>query len=158
MLSLEHWVDHLLRSADPRWREHTFFPFVAFNLIQKQRIWKSCNRLLKAKSVEAITAAPLLVTPKQIDAALKDLQEAEYTKGCHSFNDIEDVEVRTVFKQLFKNMHTVTRQLDLTDTAKLNHRKMLYSKQIFYGLPDLWITINPRHPCSADMFTSLECS
>jgi hypothetical protein len=142
-LSVEDWVDHLMRSADPRWREHSLFPYVVFNMIQKDRVWKSCRRVLKTRNVDSLTCCTEYLTPAAIEQAVRDLEYGERRNGYHSFDDIQDSNIRSIFKQLFKEINTITRDMELTDTAKLRQRKMLYSKQIYYGLPDLWVTINP---------------
>src|ERR1700730_11732225 len=88
-LPLAEWVRHLLLSADPRWREHSLFPFVAFNLIQKKRIFDSCSRSLSTTSLESVTAASEYLTDDAIRQAVRNLERAERRKGYHTMDDIQ---------------------------------------------------------------------
>jgi hypothetical protein len=128
-LSAEDYVDHLLRSGDPRWREHAQFAYVAFNLLQKKRIFRSCTQQIKAKRVQALTEYLPLLTEDHIQVAINDLRNAEYQRGYHSMDDICDPDV--------------SGKLDLTDHSRLHQRKQVYSRNICLGLPDLFVTINP---------------
>jgi len=142
-LSLEEWADHLLRSADPRWREHAQFAFTVFNLIQKQRVFKSCSYALKTNSVEVLHATLPWLTEENIQRALDDLNNAEFDKGYHTLDDIVDPTLRTMFKEVFKQLTLASGKLELTDLSRKHQRKQIYARQINIGLPDLWLTINP---------------
>lgn len=142
-LSLEEWADHLLRSADPRFREHSQFAFTIFNLIQKQRVFKSCSFALKTNSVEVLHATLPWLTEENIQQALDDLNNAEFDKGYHTLDDIVDPTLRSMFKEVFKQLTLASGRLELTDMSRKHQRKQIYARQINIGLPDLWLTINP---------------
>ncbi len=142
-LTAEDYVDHLLRSADPRWREHAQFAFVAFNLLQKKRIFRSCTQKIKAKRVVPLTEYLPLLEEDHIEAAINDLRTAEFHRGFHSMEDISNPDARELFTKLFSQLRLVSGQLDLTDHSRLHQRKLLYSRNINMGLPDLFLTVNP---------------
>jgi hypothetical protein len=142
-LSIEDWADHLLRSADPRWREHAQFAFTIFNMIQKQRVFKSCNYYLKTTSVEVLHATLPFLNDDNIKQAIDDLNAAEFERGYHTIDDITDPNMRAMYKEVFKQLRLVGGRLELTDLSRKHQRQMIYSKQINIGLPDLWLTVNP---------------
>jgi hypothetical protein len=142
-LSKEEYASHLMSLADPRFRQHTVFPFVLFDALQRQRVFESAQISFNAKQLDDFYDCLQFLTPQAMQQIAHDLETAERNDGYASFASVKDADQREVLQRVFNTQRVLSKQLPLTDNARLGQRFEINALQIKYGQPDLFVTVNP---------------
>ncbi|KAI0257798.1 hypothetical protein BC834DRAFT_791938, partial [Gloeopeniophorella convolvens] len=126
-------LDHVrwaLEFHDARFQRHPMFPFHAFSLLQRRQILASAKAQISKADFEAIV--PLLggVTRE----ALMHAGEEE-CRGDNITNPSVEV--------LCQRVHRTIARVVGSDASRESIRAEIWATVIQYGLPSVWLTINP---------------
>jgi hypothetical protein len=142
-LSLEKYAEHAMKLADSRFREHSIFPFVLFNVLQRHRVSQGASQSMRLGCYVDLAEHLDHLSGPALETCLKDLQQAQRRGKFPSVHDCKDIETRSALGRMFRELNTIGGRLPLTDSSKRTARNEMYAMMIRHGLPDFFITINP---------------
>lgn len=152
--SFKDWCSHALCIKDSRFRLHPTFLFYITNVNRRRDV--ALNSRLKILKK---------LTNEDVDAfnALKDMTTLEFEQAARAFQNTGKIENENL-KKVTKILTVTGSQISSHVLSKLTMRQEIQSMFLMYGLPRLFLTINPNDFNSsivcyyAGKVTKIECS
>jgi len=128
---LKRWISHALDLRDPRFRLHATFVFYVLNMLMRREV--SLQACIKVKNGKL---------DDETDQFVKSLRKVDFENTVKALqsgkpNDNERI------KKILENVKSVGSGVPGSPYAKKTQRQEIMSLQMFYGLPSLFVTINP---------------
>jgi len=143
-LSLAAFAQRTMYLADDALRTDRVFPFFIFNVVQRHRVHQSAFTSLRLHRFDAFSNLLDTLQPDRLKSALREVQAAEHQKGYATMSDIDDSQLRNQCAKVFKELRTIGGRLPLNDASKLAARREIFGLTMFFGPPDLFVTVNPE--------------
>jgi len=119
-----------MQYADKRFRKDLLFPFQVFGVCQKREVCRSAVLQMKKSAFAQHRNLIATLTPKDLLKA----SEEETRKVCFS-----NPTVRVLRQQL----SAVRTRIQGTDESRASLRSKIWSMNLIFNTPNVWITINP---------------
>ena len=119
-----------LRQFDRRFRRHGTFPFLAFGIAQRRQVLTSARLQMKKKDFDRNARLMSSITSADLEQAQK---EEELNKPYSN----------PAVNLMRKHVLAMSSRVQGTDAARLRLRSQIWSTNLRFGPPSLWITINP---------------
>lgn len=133
------WVKHLLSISDPKFRQHNNYAFWMFNMLQRRSYHRKAKLMLDKSSYVKHLHDIKQLTPAEIQKAM----HLKVNKQQSSNPKIQ---------ALMKALHSIGGYVPGSSFAKSYMRREVYGLIARYGLPTLFVTLNPEpayHPLFA---------
>lgn len=143
-MSLETFAKHAMLTSDGRFRDHGVFMFFLFNVIQIHRVNAYAGTSMRLRRFLDFSKHRTLLTSENLHEAFKHLSAVHNKGGRPKLSHIRNPGLRKALDELFKEFGTITKQMPLTDSAKMQARYELHALQARYGIMDLFVTVNPN--------------
>ncbi|KAJ3920277.1 hypothetical protein C8J55DRAFT_440622, partial [Lentinula edodes] len=134
-VSLEAHVEHLLDQSTHEFRYHQFFSFVALNVIQRRKAHLHTTLWISSNKFSAL--APMLLSVSS--SVLSDL--ADKLKNEKDEVEFSDEELDAF--QLLKQVNIIAAKIPGSQASKTATRNQIRSYYAYFGLPHLFLTLNP---------------
>ncbi|KZS93687.1 hypothetical protein SISNIDRAFT_396662, partial [Sistotremastrum niveocremeum HHB9708] len=134
-IGFDKQAEYFMDCADRRFRSHRLFMFVALNVIQKHMAQLKTYLTVRRDYFETIANKLLSIDPKIID------EVAELVNRENGFASLTD-EQRSVFT-LLNQINAVAARVPGSAASKLNNRNDMRAYAGFFGIPAIYITMNP---------------
>jgi len=146
-LGATRYTKHLMWLADRRFSMHPPFAFTMFNCIQRQSVCWGAGRSLRAGYFVDFAKEMEKLSPTAISDVIKDLRAAQQRGENVNLRNCSGENARTgrMLTRLFHQMTTLGgTNLPRTHSSKKTSRAELFGMYIKFGLPDLFVTVNPE--------------
>ena len=147
------YFQHLLKLADPRFRLHSLFAPVAWNVAQRHRLRYSSQLSAKRGVLDDFASVFSTLSEDTVRKCLQEVRTAEAKHGFVSLSHIESEDARTALRRILQELRVINARLPLTRSSKIRSKEEMYSLMLAYGAPDLFVTVNP-----CDVHSPLLCS
>lgn len=141
-ISFKQWVDHCLRLEDDRFRKHSAFLFVAFNILRRHEYNQKARLRCQTGAFNRVSSLLLSISSEELTNLGKLLKSGA-----------ENVTERsTPIYTLMKELTMICGPIAGTAYSKIYRRNEIRSMILVSGLPTLWFTLNPsdvRNPLMA---------
>ncbi|KAJ4494220.1 hypothetical protein C8R41DRAFT_739391, partial [Lentinula lateritia] len=134
-ISLEAHVEYLFDQSGCEFQYHHFFSFVALNFIQRRKA--HLHTTLWVSSSKFCNIAPMLLSVSP--TVLLDL--ADKLKNKKDKSDFSDEELNAF--QLLNNVNIIAAKIPGSQALKTATRNQICSYYGYFGLPHLFLTLNP---------------
>ncbi|KAJ3860907.1 hypothetical protein EV359DRAFT_48206, partial [Lentinula novae-zelandiae] len=134
-VSIEAHAEHLLDDSSRLFRYHHFFSFVILNLIQRRKAHLHTSISVASQKFEQISTALLSVTPYVLSSLANHLK---HEKDVSHFTEDEQNAFR-----LLKEVNFISAKIPGSQAAKSKIRQNIRSYYAYFGLPHLFVTLNP---------------
>ncbi|KAJ3935348.1 MAG: hypothetical protein NXY57DRAFT_888171, partial [Lentinula lateritia] len=135
VISLEAHVEYLLDQSSREFRYHHFFSFVALNLIQRRKAHLHTSLWMSSTQFSVVAPDLIRVSP----SVLFDL--AEKLKNENNNNDFSSDELHAF--QLLNQVNIISSKIPGSQASKTVTRNQIRSFYSYFGLPHLFLTLNP---------------
>ncbi|KAJ4487107.1 hypothetical protein C8J55DRAFT_423965, partial [Lentinula edodes] len=134
-ISFEAHVQHLLDQSLRNFRYHHFFSFVALNVIQRRKAHLHTSLSISSNKYDYIASELLAVTPQILSNLAHKLKNESDNS---SFTDDEQHAFR-----LLKEVNIIAAKIPGSQASKTRIRQQIRSYFAYFGLPQLFVTLNP---------------
>lgn len=135
-ISYRTWFSSLLRHHTRRFAKHPTFMHVAFNLENRHRVNRAANIIVSREDWKKKSSAIYKLTSDELQQAVYELQ-----------NNIP-VTIPSVFS-LLSSCSAIGKYVPLSQENRMRMRANIKANIVRFGLPAIWLTINPSdltHP------------
>jgi hypothetical protein len=135
-ISFRAHAQYLLELKDTCFHHHQTFLFVVFNIIQQREAHLNVHFTTHKSNFSSLTGKLCKLTPALVDRVTKCLTEEK------SFSEMskEQLEVVDILKQL----NASASKIPGSQTAKVTHRNVIKSFVGYFGIPHIYLTMNPN--------------
>lgn len=137
-LSMAAHVKYLLRQADRRSATHPNFMLIAFNIIQRREVCRQAKITVKRPGFQTVANKLVSITTMQVKDEIARMAAKNYEEGK---NDAVSL--------LMRNIKLIGGKAKGAFHARASMRNEIKSMIVAYGLPSVFITVNPsdiHHP------------
>jgi len=129
-------VEYLLDLADRRFRYHRSFLFIALNIFQRHLCHSETSLTVAKSRYDAIAPKLVSLTPEVISRVAKHIEKEGKVQDLTAQE--KDVLV------LLREVNTVSKRIPGSMGSKLFCRNEIHAYMGYFGLPHLYITLNPN--------------
>ena len=143
-LSLAAFARHSMYAASDTLRTDRVFPFFLFNVLQRHRVHHSAFTSLQMHRFDQFENLLETLQPAKLKEAVRELDAAQRENGYAAMKDIGDNTLRAQCNKVFRELRTIGGRVPLNESTKLAARRELFALTLFYGPPDIYVTVNPE--------------
>src|SRR5260370_34243930 len=129
-------AEYLLELDDPSFRRHCSFMFIALNIHQCHQSHLHMAFSVRKEKFEQIAQELSILTPDLISSVAQHLE----SEG--KFSDLSDPQKKVLI--LLKEVNTVSEKILGSSACKLTARNEIRAYMGYFGLPHIFMTINPN--------------
>ena len=141
-ISYESQARWALQYADKRFRKDPQFAFQVFGVCQKREVCRSAVLQTKKHTFAKLHTHIKLITPEELLKASKEEETGQAISN-------------SLVKLLLQQTKAIRSKVTGTDESRVSIRSNIWSTNIKYGPPSIWITINP--PDTHDPIAQIFC-
>ena len=138
-LSFHRWFKHCMRLVDPRFRHDMSFVFLATNVYLRRQALLSVHLSMRYSDFQHLERKFGGLTAAEVEQALSQVDSDS------SYASLQKVDpaVRAKLSFILKKVQATMSTLRFSDALKKRYRQEITALFLRYGLPLLWLTINP---------------
>ena len=152
-LTPPEYFQHVLKLADPRFRLHSLFAPIAWNVSQRHRLRYSSQLSASRGVLDDFAAVFSTLSEATVKKCLEEVRTAEAKHGFVALSHIQSEDARTALRRILQELRVINARLPLTRSSKIRSKEEMYSLMLALGAPDLFVTVNP-----CDVHSPLLCT